>query len=163
MSTSADETIKKPSGTIWNSNKYHLDKMDLRDLSIAYFRYPDILVYILLTIAGSITAVISAQHIWQLILPAAAAIIAYPLAWYLLHRYVLHSQHLYKSKYTADVWARIHYAHHQDPHDLRVLFGALYTTLPTVVIITMPIGWLLGGSAGMAAAFAAGVGATLFY
>lgn len=152
-----------PGQPIWNRGKYHLDKMNLRDLTVAYFRYPDILVYIFLTIVASVVAVIAATDWLQLALPALVAVMTYPLAWHLLHKYVLHSQTLYKSKHTAEVWARIHYAHHQDPHDLRVLFGALYTTLPTVVIVTMPIGWLLGGTAGMASAFAAGVGTTLFY
>ncbi len=163
MPNSASETTTNSGETIWSRNKYHLDQMNLRDLTVAYFRYPDILVYIMLTIAASSTAIMAAENYTQLALPALAAVLAYPLAWYLLHRYVLHSQQLYKSKYTAEVWARIHYAHHQDPHDLRVLFGALYTTLPTVMIVTMPIGWLLGGMAGMASAFAAGVATTLFY
>ncbi len=157
------DTAAKPGDSIWSRDKYHLDKMNLRDLTVAYFRYPDILVYIFLTLAGAVTAVMAATHWLQLALPALVAVVIYPLAWYLLHRYVLHSQALYKSKHTAEVWARIHYAHHQDPHDLRVLFGALYTTLPTVVIVTMPVGWLLGGVAGMASAFAAGVATTLFY
>src|SRR3546814_8026358 len=55
---------------------------------------------------------------------AAVAIVAYPLAWYLLHRYVLHGQWMFKSPLTARTWKRIHYAHHQDPNHLEVLFGA---------------------------------------
>ena len=63
----------------------------------------------------------------------------------MLHRWVLHATWLYKSPLTAKVWKRIHYDHHQNPHDLSVLFGALYTTLPAILLITLPLGWLVGG------------------
>ena len=69
---------------------------------------------------------------------------------------MLHNRLLYKSQLTAKVWKRIHYDHHQNPHDLSVLFGALYTTLPPILLLTLPIGWLIGGAAGAAAAMAAG-------
>ena len=92
-----------------------------------------------------------------------AAIVIYPFAWYLLHRYVLHGAFLYRSPLTAAVWKRIHFDHHRDPHHLNVLFGALYTTLPTIFIVTAPIGWLIGGDVGMSAAFCAGLIITCFY
>jgi sterol desaturase/sphingolipid hydroxylase (fatty acid hydroxylase superfamily) len=44
-----------------------------------------------------------------------------------------------------------------------VLFGALHTTLPTIVIATAPIGWLVGGPAGSFAAVATGLFTTCFY
>ena len=86
---------------------------------------------------------------------AAAAVLGYPLVWYLLHRYVLHGRLLYRFPQTAALWKRIHFDHHQDPNDLGVLFGALYTTLPTIFIVTAPIGWLIGGASAAAAAFSA--------
>ena len=64
----------------------------------------------------------------------AAASLIYPLVWYLLHRWVLHSKWMWKSKLLAPTWKRIHYDHHQDPNHLEVLFGALHTTLPTIAI-----------------------------
>ena len=80
-----------------------------------------------------------------------------------MHRYVLHGQFLYRSPLTAKVWKRIHFDHHRDPHDLNVLFGALYTTLPTIMLVTAPFGWVIGGWAGMNAAFCAGLIITCFY
>src|SRR2546429_642609 len=44
----------------------------------------------------------------------------------------------------------------QDPEVVRVLFGALYTTVPTIALVTVPVGWAVGGRAGAPAAFAAG-------
>jgi sterol desaturase/sphingolipid hydroxylase (fatty acid hydroxylase superfamily) len=44
-----------------------------------------------------------------------------------------------------------------------VLFGALYTTLPTIALVTIPVGWLIGGSGGAAVAFATGLVITCAY
>jgi sterol desaturase/sphingolipid hydroxylase (fatty acid hydroxylase superfamily) len=91
------------------------------------------------------------------------AVMAYPLVWYGLHRWVLHGRWMYKIKPMAPVWKRIHYDHHQDPNHLEVLFGALYTTLPTIAIFLVPLGWLIGGLGGAAIAFSAGLLTTCFY
>ncbi len=93
----------------------------------------------------------------------AIAVVIYPMVWYVLHRWVLHSQFLYKSPLTAKAWKRIHFDHHQDPHNLVVLFGALYTTLPTIAIVTIPIGYAVGGLSAGAMAFATGLLTTCFY
>src|SRR5262249_39546922 len=89
--------------------------------------------------------------------------VLYPFAWYLIHRFVLHSRTLYKSAWTAATWKRIHFDHHQDPHRLEVLFGALWTTLPTITLVTIPARWALGGIAGAAAAFWVGLVLTCGY
>ncbi|NNC72096.1 MAG: sterol desaturase family protein, partial [Sphingomonadaceae bacterium] len=60
-------------------------------------------------------------------------------------------------------WKRIHYDHHQDPNHLEVLFGALYTTLPTIVLMLTPIGWAIGGPGGAAMAVGVGLLTTCFY
>ncbi len=44
-----------------------------------------------------------------------------------------------------------------------VLFGAPYTTLPTILIATIPFGWSLGGPAGAALAVTLGLLLTCFY
>jgi len=95
-------------------------------------------------------------------LAVVAALLVYPLVWYLLHRFVLHGQFLYRSPITAGLRKGIHYDHHQDPNDLRVLFGALQTALPTIGAVTLPLGSLIGGSAGAAAAVAAAIGRHCF-
>jgi hypothetical protein len=41
------------------------------------------------------------------------AALLYPLAWYLLHRFVLHSRWMWKSRLLSPTWKRIHYDHHQ--------------------------------------------------
>ncbi|WP_454062511.1 sterol desaturase family protein [Candidatus Nitrospira salsa] len=156
------------SGSFWRERTHHLDKMTLRELVIAYFQYPAVIAYIILLFPSSYMAIVPwqenfATHWSLLLLAAMTAVLVYPAVWYLLHRFVLHGQYLYRSPLTAALWKRIHFDHHQDPNNLRVLFGALYTTLPTVAIVTMTVGNLIGGYQGAAAAFAAGLATTLVY
>jgi len=156
------------SGSFWRKRTHHLDKMTLRELVIAYFQYPAVIAYIILLCPSSYMAVVPWQdemttHWSLLLLAAITAVLVYPSVWYLLHRFVLHGQFLYRSPLTAALWKRIHFDHHQDPNNLQVLFGALYTTLPTVAIVTMTVGNFIGGLQGAAAAFAAGLATTLVY
>jgi len=135
---------------------YQLDKMSLGDLVKAFFTHYSIQAYLVLAAASIAAALYTMQAAWQPLLAAAVTVAVYPLVEYLVHRFLLHSTWLFKHRATAKVWKRIHYDHHQNPHDLSVLFGALYTTLPTIFLIAFPIGWLVAGPAGAFAAFAAG-------
>src|SRR5262245_39893072 len=139
--------------------------MDMNDLIRAFAMYPTVHAYVALAaISLGVTAyLLPSASLVGLAVAVLLAILVYPFAWYLIHRYMLHGQYLYKSRWTAPVWKRIHFDHHQDPNDLRVLFGALYTTLPTIAIITITVGWLVAGPAGGAIAFATGLLTTCFY
>ena len=150
-------------GAFWNGRKYHLDKMSLRDLVHAYFAYPAIQVYLGLGTVSATAAVWWQHSVLSLVIAAFAAVLVYPLVWYLLHRFVLHGSFLYKMRWSAAMWKRIHFDHHRDPHDLRVLFGSLVNTLPTIIIVTVPLGWIIGGPAAAAAALSGGLFTTCFY
>jgi hypothetical protein len=120
---------------IWRRSHY-LDRMTLKELWVAYFQYPAIIGYLALT----------APALWcgRAIRPplprprrrSAVVLVLYPLVWYCLHRWVLHSNWMFKVPFLASTWKRIHYDHHQDPNHLEVLFGALHTTLPTIALVT---------------------------
>ena len=145
---------------LWSGRKYFLNKMTLGELIVAYFTHHSILTYLALIAASLWVAASQATGPWGPLVAAAVIALIYPLVEYLMHRYVLHSRFLYRHQMTAALWKRIHYDHHQNPNDLSVLFGALYTTLPTIFVIATPVGWLIGGPAGAAAAFATAL--TLF-
>ena len=147
----------------WSDRAYHLDKMTLKELVAAYFQYYAIIAYILIGIAATVYAVMTATAWVPSAIAAAIIVVFYPLIWYPLHRLVLHGRIFYRMKITARIWKRIHYDHHQDPHDLKILFGALYTTLPTIAMVALPIGYWLDGWTGAAAALAAGMFTTCFY
>ncbi|MGB7405296.1 MAG: sterol desaturase family protein [Pacificimonas sp.] len=147
---------------MWNKSHY-LDKMDLPQLVKAYFQYYAIQGYLLLAAVSIGVAIWSPPTLGQGAAIVVLSLVAYPLVWYVLHRFVLHGQWMYKSPLTAKTWKRIHFDHHQDPNHLEVLFGALYTTLPTIAIAMLPIGWSIGGVGGMAVAMATGLLTTCFY
>lgn len=147
----------------WREQEYLLNRMSLRDLARAYFTYPAIQAYLLLSVLCLGALAFVPVPPLATALAAMLSVLVYPLVWYLLHRFVLHGRYLYKSKHTAAVWKRIHFDHHQHPNDLGVLFGALYTTLPTIVLVTGPIGFAVAGPAGALAAVAAGLLTTCFY
>lgn len=151
------------SSSIWKGRTHNLGRMTMDELVRAYFTYRAIQTYIALTIASVALTASLAREVLPLALAALLAVLVYPIVWYLLHRFVLHGRFLYRSRWTAAAWKRIHFDHHQDPNDLRVLFGALYTTLPTIAVVTVSLGWVIGGPAAAAAAFAAGLLTTCFY
>ncbi len=154
------EHAKRPG--IWSRNHY-LDRMTLRELVVAYFQYYAIQAYLLLAVVSIGVAIWARPSLGAGMAAAGFAVLAYPFIWYLLHRFVLHGKWMWKSRMTSRVWKRIHYDHHQDPNHLEVLFGALYTTLPTIAVATIPVGWLIGGPGGAAVAFAAGLLTTCAY
>jgi sterol desaturase/sphingolipid hydroxylase (fatty acid hydroxylase superfamily) len=153
--------------------EHHLDRMNLRELVRAYFTYPAIIVYLALAAAAAGLYAARPAPLAPTLAAVAAASLIYPLVWYLLHRWVLHSKWMWKSRFLAPTWKRIHYDHHQDPNHLEVLFGALHTTLPTIALGVIPVGWALGAwlapndphaPLGAAlAAFATGLVTTAFY
>ena len=148
--------------SFWKQD-YRLDEMNLKDLWKAFLLYPDIHAYLVLAAMGAGIAWFWAVSLGTVLLCCAAVFVVYPLVWYLLHRYVLHGNFLYRNKYTAKMWKRIHFDHHRDPYDLKVLFGALHTTLPTIFLTTAPIGYLIEGVGGVAVAFSAGIMMTVGY
>jgi len=148
--------------------EHHLDKMSHRELVVAYFQYPAIIAYLALSLAAIGAFAWRPAPLAPTLLSIAAASLVYPLFWYLLHRHVLHSRWMWKHKWLSPTWKRIHYDHHQDPNHLEVLFGALHTTLPTIALGVIPLGWAIGlpwhaqfGAA--AAALATGLLTTCFY
>jgi sterol desaturase/sphingolipid hydroxylase (fatty acid hydroxylase superfamily) len=142
---------------------HHLDRMSLRELAIAYLQHHAIIAYLALI---AVSAFVFARHP-AAVVPTAATIalvvLAYPLIWYALHRWVLHSRWMFKTPLLAATWKRIHYDHHRDPNHLEVLFGALHTTLPTMALVAAVPGWLIGGTGGAAAGFATGLLCTCVY
>lgn len=137
--------------------------MDLRTLRIAFLYHAPVQVYLGLLVLSLAVSVVYASSLTTFFVCIILAAIIYPIVWYLLHRFVLHGKFLYRFPATAGLWKRIHFDHHRDPHDLDVLFGALTTTLPTIALATMPVGYAVDGIGGLACCFSAGLGITLFY
>jgi sterol desaturase/sphingolipid hydroxylase (fatty acid hydroxylase superfamily) len=148
---------------IW-SRAHYLDRMTFGELVVAYFQYYAIRAYLVLAALALAAALfIPPASLAGGLAAGGAAVVLYPFVWYLLHRFVLHGKWMWRFPFLARTWKRIHYDHHQDPNHLEVLFGALHTTLPTIVVATAPIGYLLAGPGGALVAVAAGLLTTCFY
>lgn len=147
----------------WRGRNHDLGRISFRELTVAYATYPAIQVYAALAIVSGTCAFLWSSGPLPPLLAALAIVAVYPPVEYLLHRFLLHSRYLYRSRFTALLWRRIHFDHHQDPRRLDVLFGALPTTLPPIVLIAAPLGWAIGGPGAAAAALAAGFIAICVY
>ena len=145
------------------AKEHHLDRMTLRELVIAYFQYPAIIAYLACAALAIVAYGRYPATLEQTVAAGLVAIFVYPLVWYCLHRWVLHSRWMFKVPFLAATWKRIHYDHHQDPNRLEILFGALHTTLPTIALATAPLGYAIGGIGGALAAFATGLITTCVY
>src|SRR5438067_5458849 len=155
-------TVDEARLPFWKRSHY-LDRMSMRELVVAYLQHYTILAYLALTAMCAVVYALAPVGPVPTIAAIAAGALVYPLVWHLLHQYVLHGQWMYRIKSLSPTWKRIHYDHHQDPNHLEVLFGALHTTLPTIGLATIPVGWLIGGLGGAAACFATGLLTTCYY
>ena len=154
--------MKMTSSDLWNRSHY-LDRMNLRELTVAYFRHGAIRAYLVLCVASVLAFARWPSAPLPTVMSIGLVLLAYPLVWYVLHRWVLHCHWMFKVPALAAIWKRIHFDHHQDPNHLEVLFGALYTTLPTLVVVAAMPGYVIGGVGGAAAGFATGLLCTCFY
>ena len=148
---------------IGRGRSYDLGRMTLPELWWAFARYPAIVLYVMLGLAAGTIGIAMARGPGEMVLPVLTLLVVYPLAWYLIHRYILHGRWLYRMRFSATLWKRIHFDHHQDPHRLEVLFGAPATTLPTIAVVALPLGYAIAGFAGAATALAAGLFTTCVY
>ncbi|MBU6398629.1 MAG: fatty acid hydroxylase family protein, partial [Rhodospirillales bacterium] len=87
-------------GRAWHGRSYDLGKMTLAELWAAYLTYPAISLYAALAVASGAYALLTAWHWQQIVVPAVAVLLVYPVVWYGLHRFVLHGRWLYRMRWT---------------------------------------------------------------
>ena len=138
----------------WKEQNYLLNRMTFDDLVRAYITYPAIQVYAALIVVTLVSGAILTSSALAFSGAVFAGAFLFPLAWYLIHRFVLHGSWMYKTRHFARLWKRVHYDHHRYPNDLSVLFGGLHTTLPTILLVAGPVGFLINGWAGALGAVA---------
>lgn len=138
----------------WKNEDYLLNRMTFDDLVKAYVTYPAVQVYVVLIVAALVFGAVTTDAPVRFVMAIALGAALFPPAWYLIHRFVLHGSWMYKSPYLAKLWKRVHYDHHRYPNDLSVLFGGLHTTLPTILLVAAPVGFLINGAAGAGGAVA---------
>jgi sterol desaturase/sphingolipid hydroxylase (fatty acid hydroxylase superfamily) len=121
-----------------------------------FFLTPEILGYLGMTVVFAFITALIADGPGQVLWPVITMIVLYPVAEYLLHRYLLHANFLAKSALTAPLWYRIHYRHHSKPSDQSVILAAPYTIIGAVVIISAPLALMFGSFAAFTAELSVG-------
>ena len=102
----------------WKRQDYLLNRMTMRDLVRAYVTYPGVQIYLVLIAIFTAGVFFVNPDPLRVALSVGAAVAVYSLAWYLIHRFILHSRLLYKSQFPAALWKRVHYDHHRYPNDM---------------------------------------------
>lgn len=78
----------------WLDREYFLDRMNLTQLTAAYFQYYAIVAYLAVAVVTGGWVAVSLANGSANPLGVALAVIAtlliYPAVWYVLHRYILH-------------------------------------------------------------------------
>ncbi|QCE32114.1 sterol desaturase family protein [Acetobacteraceae bacterium] len=142
---------------------FDLGKMNVKQLWAGYLTYPTILLYFSLIAASAILMIHFYTNLISVLAPIALVSFLFPTIWYVIHRWIMHGKWFYQHHFTAKMWKRIHWDHHQDPHLMEVLFGSPIHTLPSIFLICTPVGALIGGLSGAFAAIATGLYLTCFY
>lgn len=149
--------------TAWREQQYLLNRMGIPELNKAYWSYPGVQTYSALLIASLIAVFAIGGDPLRIALAFLVAGAGHVIVWYVTHRWILHSKLLMRFKFTAKLWKRTHYDHHQRPNELAVLFGGLHTTLPPIALIYGPAGYAIAGTAGIFAGIVSGIAMTMFY
>lgn len=147
----------------WREQQYLLNRMGIPELNRAYFSYPGVQTYIAVLLVALVGMLVVGGDPLLIGLALLVAVAGHLIVWYVTHRWILHSTLLMRFKFTAKLWKRTHYDHHQRPNELAVLFGGLHTTLPPIALIYGPLGYLIAGPAGVFAGIVSGVAMTMFY
>lgn len=120
-----------------------------KEFMLIFLSHYAVSIYVVLAVITGIWGIWVRHSWWQFLGSLALVAILYPTVEFCLHRFVLHGRYLYKSSLTSALWRRLHYDHHRDPSDMSVLIGAPYTTIPAILAITLPLGFLFDGLPGM--------------
>ena len=132
------------------------DAKDAASFHRRFLATPEIMGYAgLAMVFGAITFLIAdgpGDALW----PMAAMVVFYPVAEYLLHRYLLHGNFLAKSPLTAPLWYRIHYRHHSKPSDHSVILAAPYTIVGVAVVFSILFYFAFGSLTALTAALTVG-------
>lgn len=135
----------------------NLNRMTFHELVVCYLSHYTIIVNLTLAILFLVMFAFYPATVLQSLVCVTFAWGAFHTTWYLTHRFVMHSNWMFKYSLLASFWKRIHFDHHAEPNRFEWLFGRLRHTLPSLVIGTLPIGFLIGGIGGAALTFSTGL------
>lgn len=134
-----------------------------RDYARMFFRVTLVRIYVAMgtLLAAALVTFYGAD--WRLLAGFAGAVVLFSFFEYVVHRFLYHNRLMFRFRATAQFWRHLHYAHHMDPNDIGEIAAPAYFTLPIVVVVGAPIGWLVGGLPGSLAGMTAGVWLLIAY
>jgi hypothetical protein len=111
--------------TRWRTDgfSFYPGRMTFEDLCLAYSSHLAAHLYLVLALVTGVCAGLYGDAASRFKVAVAATILAYPLAWYLIHRFVLRGRSLYGLPITAGLWKRAHFDHHQGPQVFNFGYG----------------------------------------
>ena len=128
-----------------------------------FFRSPIALFYALAAIVLSVATIIVFGVSLRMVAAALASLLLLALLEYLIHRFLLHNQIFYRHPLSARIWRHLHYEHHMSPTETGGMIGPPQYAIPVMLLVTLPLGWLIGGAGGAAGAAAVGFWLVLAY
>lgn len=98
-----------------------------------------------------------------MVIAALVSLVLMAMLEYVIHRWLLHNQIFYRHPITARIWRHLHYEHHMSPTETGGMLGPAQYAIPVMLLVTLPLGWFIGGAAGAAGATAVGFWLVLAY
>ena len=122
--------------------------------------FPDVTVMLILFVGVLVYTIPSMLH-WSIWIAIVLGMLAYALSEYLIHRFLFHMK-TPESPFLLKMIKRLHYDHHIDPKDLKLLFLPLWFSLPNFAISSI-IFYLITTNLQLTAAFILGLMAYFLY
>jgi 4-hydroxysphinganine ceramide fatty acyl 2-hydroxylase len=109
----------------------------------------------------SVGLMIASARSFIVFIPFVVGILLYMISEYLTHRFLFHMKPP-RHPFFLSLMRRLHYDHHTDPNNLKLLFLPIWYSLPQMVLVSV-VAYVLLGSAAYAWALYAGLATALLY
>lgn len=125
-----------------------------------FFRDVHVLIMTVLLIAG-LAFIVQGMATWTTWLALLLGLLTYTVAEYFNHRFIFHMK-TPKNPLMLKFIKRIHFDHHVDPRNLKLLFLPVWYSLPQIVVAAIIVYAIIGNMT-VSIAYACGIAAMLLY
>nr|WP_073010883.1 sterol desaturase family protein [Virgibacillus chiguensis] len=126
-----------------------------------FITFPDVTVMVII-FAVMLGFTIPNLYDWRIWAAIGVGMMTYAISEYMIHRFLFHIKKP-KNPFLLKIIKRLHYDHHVDPDDVKLLFLPLWFSLPNFIILVL-ICYAITSNLNLTMGFATGViGYFLFY
>jgi uncharacterized membrane-anchored protein len=108
-----------------------------------------------------LVSIVNGMDRWSTWLAFVIGLVTYTVAEYFNHRFLFHME-TPKNPWMLKFIKRIHFDHHVDPRDLKLLFLPVWYSLPQIIVASLIV-FAIFGNITLAVAYADGIIAMLLY